>query len=250
MNVNSERAYAYIRKRILNGEYAPGFALMTEHLSAEIGVSRTPVRDALQDLRSEGLVTIQPRLGARVKKMDEKEYYELCDLRLALEVHAAGLAARRRTETDLAGMQFALESLREVNARSLASPEINPFLGELIEADVRFHIAIITAAHNDLIKNEILRIHLLHRVVSTRPILDVDRSLEVTKEQAIADNRTSMTSHEEIYAAILRQDAPGAKAAMEWHIHDGIQKILGQRARTLLGITARALTPEELAYVS
>ena len=75
-NVNSDIAYDYLRKRILAGEYAPGEALMTNVLAPEIGVSRTPIRDALRQLEADGLVTIQPRLGASVKKMDLKTFRE------------------------------------------------------------------------------------------------------------------------------------------------------------------------------
>src|SRR5262245_3783503 len=100
-SVNSDVAYDYLRKRILSGGYAPGQALMTKMLAAEIGVSRTPIRDALRQLEADGLVTIRPRLGASVKQMDLKVFQESCELRLALETHAAGLAARSRTELDL-----------------------------------------------------------------------------------------------------------------------------------------------------
>lgn len=100
-NVNSDIAYEFLKKRILSGEYLPGTALMTNALSPEIGVSRTPIRDALRQLEQDGLVTIQARAGARVKQMELREFREVCEMRLALESHAAGLAARRRTDTDL-----------------------------------------------------------------------------------------------------------------------------------------------------
>src|SRR5689334_17238462 len=111
-NVNSDVAYDFIRKKILSGEYPPGHALKTEVLSSEIGVSRTPVRDALHKLEADGLVIVQARLGASVKKMTVKEFREMCDLRLALESHAAGLAAINHTEADLHEIKFALESMR------------------------------------------------------------------------------------------------------------------------------------------
>ena len=77
-NVNSDVAYDFLRKRILDGEYLPGQALMTNALASEIGVSRTPIRDALRQLEADGLVTIQPRLGASVKMMDLKNFRESC----------------------------------------------------------------------------------------------------------------------------------------------------------------------------
>src|SRR3954463_3325679 len=164
-NVNSDVAYDYIRKKILNGEYAPGQALMTKDLSSEIGVSRTPVRDALRQLEADGLVIIRAHLGASVKTMDLKEYRELCGLRLALESYAAGLAAGNRTDTDLQEIRFALESMRKLTEKIVAAKEEETLLAELGREDVRFHIAIMSAAKSDLIKKEILRLHLINRVV-------------------------------------------------------------------------------------
>src|SRR6478735_6757018 len=97
---SSDIAYEYIRGKILGGTFPPGSALMTEALSVEIKVSRTPVREALHKLKAEGLVSISPRLGASVKKMDVKEFREMCELRLALEGHAAGLAALNHNQAD------------------------------------------------------------------------------------------------------------------------------------------------------
>ena len=118
-SVNTDVAYEHIRKKILNGEYLPGRPLMTEVLAEEIGVSRTPVRDALRKLETDGLVSIQPHLGASVKKIQLKEFRELCDLRLALESHAAGLAARNRSDADLHEIRFALEAMRRLTEKSL-----------------------------------------------------------------------------------------------------------------------------------
>src|SRR5215204_2878566 len=111
-NVNSDIAYAYIRKHILSGQFRPGQALMTNDLSAEIGVSRTPVRDALRQLEADGLVIIKPHLGASVKTMGFREYREMCGLRLALETYAAGLAAENRTSDELHELELALDAMR------------------------------------------------------------------------------------------------------------------------------------------
>src|SRR3954465_2163028 len=165
-NVNSDIAYDYLRKRILNGEYVPGKALMTNVLAPEIGVSRTPIRDALRQLEADGLVTIQPRLGASVKKMDLKMFRESCELRLALESHAAGLAARNRTDVDLHEISLALEEMRRITNELVASGAVQKLIPGLVREDVRFHLAIISAAKNDLMKKEILRLHLINRVVS------------------------------------------------------------------------------------
>jgi DNA-binding GntR family transcriptional regulator len=163
--VNSDVAYDYIRKKILSGEYPPGYALMTEALSIENEVSRTPVREALHKLKAEGLVSISPRLGASVKKMDVKEFREMCELRLALEGHAAGLAALNHSQADLREIRYALDAMRELTARILAAKDEAPFINELLREDVRFHIAIMTAASNNLMKSEILRLNMINRIM-------------------------------------------------------------------------------------
>ena len=94
-------AYDYIRKAVLNGEYTPGQPLLEAELAQKTGVSRTPVRQALRQLESEGLITIRTNLGAVVKSMTMKEYREMSEVRQALESGAAGLAALHRTDADL-----------------------------------------------------------------------------------------------------------------------------------------------------
>jgi DNA-binding GntR family transcriptional regulator len=246
--VNSDRAYDFIRKRILSGEYAPGAALMTEHLSAEIGVSRTPVRDALRQLESDGLVCIRPRLGASVKTMDAREFREMCEFRLALEGHAAYLAAINRSANELREIQYALEAMRSLTARILAAKKEEPLLNELAQEDVRFHIAIIAAAKNDLMKQEILRLHLINRVVAGAGGSAPAGQTGPSKSETDARRKVVLESHEEIFAALAQSNGPKAKAAMEHHIQDIIDQNLRAMAGVETGAAARALTADELVY--
>ena len=125
-SVNTDVAYDYIRKRILAGEFPPGHPLLTEMLAAEIKVSRTPIRDALRKLETDGLVTIRAHHGANVKQMNLKEYREMSDLRLALESHAAGLAAKNHTDDDIAEMQYALAAMRALTKKIIAADKEQP----------------------------------------------------------------------------------------------------------------------------
>jgi DNA-binding GntR family transcriptional regulator len=245
--VNSDTAYEYIRKRILSGEYPPGHSLMTEQLSGDIGVSRTPVREALCKLEADGLVSIRARLGASVKKMDIKEMQEMCDLRLALEGHAAALCALNHSEIDLRDIRYALEAMRELTAKIIASDKEEPMLTDLVREDVRFHIAIMTAAKNSLIKKEILRLHLLNRVGTGPSIMSAVEAAKMSKADSDANRRAVLASHEQIFDAIARHDPAGAKAAMERHIQDIIDKNL-RRFRAQSGQAAQELTPEDLVY--
>src|ERR1700755_3089132 len=120
--VNSDKAYDHIRKRILTGAYPLGQTLATRTLSTEIGVNRIAVRDALRQLEADGLVTIETHLGARVRKMDLKEFGEICMVRLALESFVSGLAAAHRTEEDLREISQALEAMRRFTQQIAATP--------------------------------------------------------------------------------------------------------------------------------
>jgi DNA-binding GntR family transcriptional regulator len=248
--VNSDVAYHFIRERILSGEYPPGHPLATEILSARIGVSRTPVRDALQKLKADGLVSLVDRLGASVKKMDVKEFRELCELRLALESHAAGLAAINHSQADLGEIKYALESMRELTDRIIDSEGEAGLLEDLVREDVRYHIAIITAAKNDLMKDEILRLHLVNRVV-VGPISSTGGKPTATRSKLDRDEnrRRVLASHTEIFDAIAHGDAVESRRSMEQHIQDIIDKSLSVMARAGRGMSIRDLSDKELAYI-
>jgi DNA-binding GntR family transcriptional regulator len=244
-SVNTDVAYDFIRKKILSGAYPPGYALLTELLAKEIKVSRTPVRDALRKLETDGLVAIRAHVGASVKKMDLKEFREMCDLRMALECHAAGLAAVNHSERDLREIQFALGAMRQLTEQIIAAKDEQPLLAELVREDVRFHIAIMTAAKNDLMKKEILRLSLLNRVVSG-PSRTAQAALK--KPESDTRRRAVLAMHENIYAAIARTDAVAAKREMEFHLQELIDHNLRIMTRAESGVTVRELTTEELAY--
>jgi DNA-binding GntR family transcriptional regulator len=245
-SVNTDIAYAHIRHQILEGSYGPGAALMTEVLAEEIGVSRTPVRDALRKLEGDGLVVIQPRLGARVKEIDRREYREMCELRLALEAQAAGLAARNRTTADLAEIEARLLEMRRlsrdlVTAR-LRAPKLRKFAAE----DVRFHIAIVAAGQNELMQREILRLHLIQRVTETPLTEMADPS--APREAQLANDARVLAEHEAIYAAISAGDETAAKLAMEHHIENLMEIALQKLDREERERVAQSLIIPELAH--
>ena len=245
--VNSDVAYDYVRRRILSGEYAPGKALMTESIAKDIKISRTPVRDALRKLETDGLVTIRAHLGASVKQMHLKEFREMCDLRLALESHAAGLAAVNHSENDLREIHYALEAMRRLTGEIIAAPQEKPLLGELAQEDVRFHIAIMMAAKNELMKKEILRLHLINRLMTTPASIPTQ---VMPKTESDARRRAVLAMHDNIYNAIARSDAVAAKHEMEFHLQELIERTLFLLSRAESGVIARELTAEELAYNS
>jgi DNA-binding GntR family transcriptional regulator len=135
-------AYTRVRELILNGDLAPGTVLPQASLAATIGMSTTPLREGLRRLAQEGLVDLDAHRDARVRPLDATEARDLLELRLALDPLAAGLAAERRTDEDLAGIAAALDQLAALPDR--------PSPGQL-ESHHRFHAAIQRASHNALL---------------------------------------------------------------------------------------------------
>jgi DNA-binding GntR family transcriptional regulator len=243
-SVNSAQAYDYIRKRILSGEYPSGYSLAENALSGVIGISRTPVHDALRQLEADGLVTIQSRLGASVKRMDLNEFKDMCGLRIALESHAAGLAALNRTEQDLAEIANAVEAMRKLTALILVAKEERDLVDQIRQEDIRFHVGVMAAAKNILMKKEILRLHLINRVVSS----PIGGSMSAASKKADVDARrkTAQVSHETIWRAIKTRNVAGAKEEMERHINHHLERM----ALSDAGLRAKALAADELSYNS
>lgn len=246
-NANTKKAYEYIRGRILGGTYAPGYRLQTVDLAAEIGVSRTPVRDALRKLESERLVTISPRLGASVRSLNAAEFRELCELRLALESAAAELAARNRGPEDLLELEDALETMDAAVKRMEKDPVSKEAASVLIHQDLRFHFGVIKAARNNLVRDEIERLHLLNRVIwmSVLKVIDgnPDADMDANERRvAIQDH------HRRIFVAIKGQKPDAARKAMHEHITDIIDRRIRAMARAEKKRDMRSMSHENAPY--
>ena len=99
-----------LRTSILTGELKPGERLMEIHLADKLGVSRTPIREAIRKLELEGLVTMIPRRGAEVAQITEKNLRDVLEVRRALDALAVELACERITEDELAELKKACEN--------------------------------------------------------------------------------------------------------------------------------------------
>jgi DNA-binding GntR family transcriptional regulator len=135
----SELAYARVREMVLGGELEPGAVLNQAVLARQIGISTTPLREALRRLAQQGLVELGAHRDARVAPLDAAEARDLVELRQDLDPLAAGLAAQRRTAADLAEMAHSLARLESL-------PE-DPSPAQLA-GHRRFHAAIYRASHN------------------------------------------------------------------------------------------------------
>ncbi|MGO1383319.1 MAG: GntR family transcriptional regulator [Arachnia sp.] len=95
----------FIRAKITTGEFLPGFRLKERELSAALGISRIPIREAVRDLSTEGFVTLSPRRGAVVTELKPEDLDDIFEVRMALEVTECVLAARRASESDIERMR-------------------------------------------------------------------------------------------------------------------------------------------------
>lgn len=129
-----------LRQAILRGELKPGERLMEIQLANKLGVSRTPIREAIRKLELEGLVLMIPRKGAEVAEITEKSLKDVLEIRRALEDLAVRLACEKITKEELKELKEAGDEFKKV----LKSQDIT----EVAEADVRFHDVIYMATDN------------------------------------------------------------------------------------------------------
>lgn len=144
-NVNAflplrEVVFHSLRDAILKGELKPGERLMEVHLAEKLGVSRTPVREAIRKLEQEGLAVVNPRRGAEVAKMTEKDLDDVLQIRLALDALAVRMACDHMTEDDLHDLEVATKNFES----SIHAGDIKA----MVETDEAFHDVIYNSTGN------------------------------------------------------------------------------------------------------
>jgi DNA-binding GntR family transcriptional regulator len=140
----SDRAYYAIRELIVTLELAPGSVVSERELMEQLGVGRTPIREALRDLAREQLVDVFPRRGIFVSGVDVGDIAGLSEVRLVLESKAARLAAERRNEADRAETERLLDEL----ARTTGEHDGRT----LIDLDQRIHRNVYRCTHNPFLQ--------------------------------------------------------------------------------------------------
>jgi DNA-binding GntR family transcriptional regulator len=136
-----EIVYRELRKAILNGVFVPGQMLRQEEVAARLGVSRSPLREALPRLEAEGMVVLQPRRGYAVATLDPEEISEAFDLRRLLETELAQRSIRRRTESDIARVYAIISEMGILAAQSDEADRAHWF-----ELNLSFHDALLAPA--------------------------------------------------------------------------------------------------------
>lgn len=176
------------------------------------GVSRTPIREALRRLQSEGIVDIAPNSGATVAAWSKQEFADLYDVRTRLEGMAAGLAAERRTEHDLNALAASVETMAMLAERYDAAPDHVA----IAFANSAFHGGILEAARSRALS------------LAARQVMDAPLMLRTFRQYSQEKLRNSVSQHQEIIEAISIGDADWARVAMTSHIKRGFRALVSR----------------------
>ncbi|HSK99879.1 MAG TPA: GntR family transcriptional regulator [Rubrobacteraceae bacterium] len=198
-----QQVYELLRRKILEGEYAPGEGLHESRTAEMLRVSRTPVREALRQLEQDGLLVAHGPERV-VRNLRREEFVELYTCRMALERLVADRAAGLATEEEIQEMASAVKEAR-------AAVAAGDHAG-VLSANTRFHDRMVESA----------RMRPLRQLMGTirGPILVARRRLltDPEVEAAICDE------HEKILDAIRRKDIRVAQERMEWHMKNDIER--------------------------
>lgn len=178
---NHARAYEFLRDSVLVDPRNQGTFINEQEVAEELGCSRTPVREALRVLSSEGLVEFIPNRGTYIPVISDKQIADLMELRKILECHAAGKAIRNDQRPSLK-----MGEILEKQEKLLQEPDAS-FI-EFIALDREFHFVLLSAAENSEILNTADRIQVRQRIVGTEALFRRQRWEDVCAEhQAIVD---------------------------------------------------------------
>ncbi|MFZ5641457.1 MAG: GntR family transcriptional regulator [Bacillota bacterium] len=201
-----EIVFEAIREAIINGTLKPGERLMEIQLAEEMGVSRTPVREAIRKLELEGFVVMIPRKGAYVAGLSMKDIADVFEIRAALEGLAAGLAAERITEEELEELERLLVKIGEC----IQSNDLNA----VIEQDTEFHDVLFRATRNE---------RLVQIVSNLREQIQRYRTASLSSPGRM---KLALEEHKQIVEALSERDVEKAQQLAREHIENAENSML------------------------
>jgi DNA-binding GntR family transcriptional regulator len=200
----SEKAYQLIKQKVITLELQPSAVIDEQVLMQELDLGRTPIREALQRLDSEGLVNIVPRRGTFVSDISITDLQAIFELRTVLEGFCARLAAQRITDEQIEKMESVLRDLEEVHSGDRRA---------LMSLDQRFHSLLYAASDNELLAATLDRLY------------DLSLRLWHLVLNHLEGVRHSIEQNERVIDALREGDGARAEALMQGHIVEFQQKI-------------------------
>jgi len=189
-------AYARLLEGIRAGNLRPGDRLTETDLATRLGISRTPVREAIRALEIDGLVIHTPRVGATIRALNSAEITELYEMRAVLEGTAARFAARAAYKSEVAELQ----DINQEMTAALGNP------AELSTLNARFHVVLLNAARNRFLVRSMQSIQKTLLILGPSTLEETDRAEAALRE------------HQAIIDALVAHDEDAAEAAMRTHI--------------------------------
>jgi DNA-binding GntR family transcriptional regulator len=201
----AEEVFDIIRADIMSLRIPPDTRISIDNLARELGVSQTPIREALSMLEAIGLVTKRHYAGyCSAPQLNRKQLDELYEVRLLLEPFAARCAAERMSDADL-------DAVRTL-ASSMEPGESRTSYDRFADQDSELHDLIARGSGNSIVEESLTRLHIhLH-------IFRLRFHSEVTRE--------AFAEHEQLVAALVARDAAGAEAAMRAHIEKSYKRLM------------------------
>jgi DNA-binding GntR family transcriptional regulator len=200
----NEKIYDFIKQRIINAYYPPGYKLNIREISTALGVSHTPVKDALFRLAGEDLIEISSRTGTYVKNITEEDIHEIIQTRIILETAAIEIVAARITDEQLRQ----LEELYQRSAVLAVQQNDSETYKAFMEYDSRFHLIIIQFAGNNRLLNIYKNLNAHMQFVRFRLMNNAGGKMSTTDRE-----------HEMILQTLRDRDPEKAKQAIRDHLH-------------------------------
>lgn len=200
----AETAYRGIRTRIISGELPGGAFLIEEDLASLIGVSRTPIRESLKRLSTEGLVVLKRYRRGRVVEIGGRDVEEIYELRMLMEPFAAGRAAKRIGDEDLGRLERNIDQMQ-----ALVPVWSEAKLGAFIELNAEFHMTIIEAAGMPRLRN------IVKPLIDMPTMLAVDRPSLARSPEFI---QAACDQHRQVVAALRSRHKRWSSTQMQAHL--------------------------------
>lgn len=199
-------AYSRLVAEIGSGWLRPGERLVEVEIAERLGISRTPVREAIRQLESDGLVSHLPRVGIVVRTLEYAEIAELYEMRAVLEGTAARFAARAASDIEIAELEAIDREMRSASDTR-----------KLYEANRQFHSVLLNAARNRFLVRAVEAVQKTLLILGPSTLEETERAEEATRE------------HERVVEALRARDGAAAEAAMRSHIEGAHRARLRQQ---------------------
>jgi DNA-binding GntR family transcriptional regulator len=200
-----DEVFALIRADIMSLRIPPDTRISIDNLARELGVSQTPIREALSMLEAVGLVTKKHYAGyCSAPQLNRRQLDQLYEVRLLIEPYAAARAAERMSDEDLARLTAL--------AKSMEPGESRTSYDRFADQDAELHDLIARGSGNQIIEDSLARLHIHMHVFRLR------FHSEVTTE--------ALVEHERLVAALAARNAAGAEAAMRAHIERSYERLM------------------------